>query len=85
MKQNRTYSDEDLAAVSDNPEWTDQDFAAAQPFRDVFPDLYAEIEEERRAVQVSIDRDIVDRFKAEGPDWELRLNRRLREMILSAT
>ena len=24
----------------DNPEWTEEDFARARPFREVFPDIY---------------------------------------------
>ena len=37
------YTAADLAAVSDNPEWTADDFAKAVPFDKAFPDLAATI------------------------------------------
>ena len=33
------YSQADLDAVSDNPEWTAEDIAKARPFSDVFPHM----------------------------------------------
>ncbi len=41
-KQNlpgKPYSQADLDAVSDNPEWTAEDFAAARPFAEISPEL----------------------------------------------
>ena len=35
------YSLADLEAVSDSPEWSEADLAAARPFAEVFPDLAA--------------------------------------------
>jgi hypothetical protein len=33
--------------VSDNPEWTKEDFATAKPFAEVFPELAASIRKRR--------------------------------------
>jgi hypothetical protein len=33
------YTANDMHVVSDNPEWTEADFAKAKPFKKVFPDL----------------------------------------------
>lgn len=86
MSNKRGYTDEDLAAVSDNPEWTEEDFVAARPFKEVFPELAASLksaQEQQRVsrakrVPVEIDRDVVDRFQASGPGWEARINAELR-------
>ena len=45
------YAKDDLAAVSDNPEWTAGDFVNAVPFEQAFPDLAATIS--RRSTQKS--------------------------------
>jgi hypothetical protein len=33
------YAAKDMRAVSDNPEWTEADFARTKPFKRVFPRL----------------------------------------------
>jgi hypothetical protein len=38
-KPGRGYSQEDWDEVSDNPEWTAEDFAKARPFAEVFPEI----------------------------------------------
>ena len=35
MERDRGYTDEDMAEVSDNPEWTEDEFARAKPFAEV--------------------------------------------------
>lgn len=37
----RGFSLQDLIDVSDNPEWSDADLAAARPFTEAFPELAA--------------------------------------------
>ena len=37
------YTQEDWDAVSDNPEWTEEDFANAKPFAEIFPEWAASI------------------------------------------
>lgn len=43
----RGFSLADLEAVSDNPEWSEADLAAARPFAEVFPELAAKMRERR--------------------------------------
>jgi hypothetical protein len=43
----RGYTREDWDTVSDNPEWTEEDFKRAKPFAEVFPDLGESIERGR--------------------------------------
>ena len=33
------YTEDDVAEVLDNPEWTEEDFARARPFPEVFPEI----------------------------------------------
>jgi hypothetical protein len=40
------YTLEDWHDVSDNPEWTDEDFARARPLREALPSLYEAIRQE---------------------------------------
>lgn len=84
------YSREDWDAVSDNPEWTEEDFRRARPFSDVFPDLAASVREEIRkrgpmrtkeAISIRLDMDLIERLRATGPGWQSRVNDALREWI----
>ncbi|KAB0679628.1 BrnA antitoxin family protein [Aureimonas leprariae] len=63
----------------DNPEWTKEDFANAKPFAEVFPELAASIERERRGTSVRLDPDIVEKFRRTGEGWEARVNEVLRK------
>ena len=38
-KKAKSYTAEDMRAVSHNPKWTKEDFAKAKPFAEVFPKL----------------------------------------------
>ena len=73
-----------IAADPDNPELTEADLARARPFAEAQPELLRRIlqarERGRAQEQISliIDRDILDRFRATGPDWQARLNAVLR-------
>jgi uncharacterized protein (DUF4415 family) len=82
----RGYSREDWDAVSDNPEWTEEDFALARPFAEVFPELAASIrrgrppvENPKKQVTLRLDADVVERFRAGGPGWQSRMNEALRK------
>lgn len=84
------YSKEDWDAVSDNPEWTEEDFRRARPFSEVFPDLAASIREELRkrgpartkeAISIRLDMDLVEKLRATGPGWQSRVNDALREWL----
>jgi uncharacterized protein (DUF4415 family) len=82
----RGYSREDWDAVSDNPEWTEEEFRQARPFAEVFPELAASIRRGRppvsnpkKQVTLRIDTDVVERFRAGGPGWQSRMNEALRK------
>jgi uncharacterized protein (DUF4415 family) len=72
--------------TDDNPEWTDEDFARARPaseFHDaailqllVRPRGRPAIAEAARkqAVNIRLDREVIDYFKSDGPGWQTRLN-----------
>ena len=85
---NKAYSKADLAAVSDNPEWTAEDFAAAVPFDQAFPDLAATIRRrgaQKTATKVSttirLSREVLEHFRASGTGWQARVDGALREWI----
>lgn len=85
----RGYTDEDLAEVDDNPEWTDEDFRNAKPFSEALPELYAAWTRSRGAqkaptkmpVSLRLSRDVVERFKADGPGWQTRMDQALRKAV----
>ena len=56
----------------DNPEWTQEDFAKAQPLRDVLPDLYAQLDAERE-VGLKLPAATIRAFAEEGEDWRERM------------
>lgn len=73
----------------ENPEWTEADFARAKPL-DAFPDLARIIRQGRppldeadrkQRVTIYLDRDVVDRLKADGKGWQTRANAGLRKML----
>ena len=75
-----------IDADPDNPEWTEEDFARARPFAEVFPELAASIRRGRppvpnpkKQVTLRIDTDVVERFRAGGPGWQSRMNAALRK------
>jgi uncharacterized protein (DUF4415 family) len=78
----KPYGAADLDVVSDNPEWTDEEFRSAKPFGEVFPELAAAMRRGRgkqkapTKVQVTLrlDRDIVEAFRVTGAGWQARIN-----------
>ena len=88
MTKYKGYSDADMAEVSDNPEWTAEDFAKARPFREVFPDLAVSIRRDGvkaaspdEFVYLHLDPQVIQHFKGTGPGWESRINETLRKAI----
>ena len=73
---NPRYTKQDWDEVSDNPEWTEEDFAHARPLLEVFPALAG-----KALVSLRLDRDVLERFKADGPGWQTRINDALRKVI----
>ena len=77
-----------IAQDPDNSEWTEEDFARARPFREMFPDLAASIDRARgrprsaqpkKQISIRLDEEVVDKFKATGKGWQARINEALRK------
>lgn len=74
----------------DNPEWTEEDFKRAQPPHAILP---AEVlkafpktrgpQAAARKVPVSIrlTAEVVERFKADGPGWQSRIDAALKKAV----
>jgi uncharacterized protein (DUF4415 family) len=86
--EGRGYTREDWDEVSDNPEWTEEDFKNARPFAEVFPELAESIrrargrpavEARKRQISLRLDPDVIDAFKATGKGWQGRINEALRK------
>ena len=74
---------------AENPEWSSEDFANAQPLN-AFPELAQIIRQGRPAlpaearkqrVTMYLDREIVERLKADGRGWQTRANAVLRKAL----
>ena len=82
----KPYSAADLAEVSDNPEWTEEELRTAKPFDEVFPELAAAMRRGRgkqkapTKVQVTLrlDRATVEAFRLAGDGWQARMNAALK-------
>ena len=73
------YTDADLEAVSDNPEWTKDDLERSMSFDEAFPDLAKRVRGPQKAptktmVTLRLDRRVVDHFRAGGDGWQTRIN-----------
>lgn len=83
----RGYTKADWDAVSDNPEWTKEDFAKARPFAEVFPELAALIRRRgpqkaptKKLVSLRLDSDLLDSYRKAGKGWQTKLNDDLRKV-----
>ena len=82
------YSAKDLREVSDNPEWTNKDFAKARPFSEALPDLAASIRKGRgpnkaptkKLVSLRLSGQGLEAYKAKGPGWQSRIDEDLRRI-----
>jgi uncharacterized protein (DUF4415 family) len=75
-----------IAADPDNPEWTVQDFNRAKPFAVAFPALAKsrggrgpQKRPTKVAVSLRLTREVVERFKADGPGWQSRIDDALKK------
>lgn len=83
------YTKADMDAVSDNPEWTAEDFAKAVPFTQAFPELAAKMRAGRGpqkaptkiSTTIRLSPDVLQHFKAGGPGWQSRIDEALRNAI----
>jgi uncharacterized protein (DUF4415 family) len=83
----RGYTQQDWDDVGDNPEWTAEDFSKARPFAEVFPDLAASIRKSQEAaaaptelVSLRLSGEVIEKYKAGGPDWQARIDADLRRI-----
>lgn len=74
------------AAAASDPdarELTDEDLAGLRPFAEVYPELVRRRGPQRAPtkmqVSIRLDRDVVDRFRRDGPGWQARMNQVLRQ------
>lgn len=98
-KRPRKISDEEEARIqegiakdADNPEWTEDDFRKARPFREALPDLAAAmerakarrgrpvLESPKQQISVRLDPDIIRHYKETGKGWQSRMNDDLRKI-----
>ena len=87
-KTNRPFKASDMRAVSDNPEWTKDDFARARHLDEVLPALAGTIRRRgkqkapvKKLVSMRLDPDVVEAYKATGRRWQSRVNRDLRKAM----
>jgi uncharacterized protein (DUF4415 family) len=86
-RKKKGYTAKDLKEVSDNPEWTKEDFARARPFAEVFPELAASIRRGRgpnkaptkKLVSLRLSPDVLDHYRSKGPGWQTRIDDALRK------
>lgn len=79
----------------ENPEWTEEDFQHAQPASKVLPELFGPQDAAamlkprgrpkavatKTRVNMRLDADILEAFKATGQGWQTRVNMALREWL----
>lgn len=85
------HTQADIDAVSDNPEWTAEDFAKAKPFAEVFPELAAKMTGKRGAqkaptkiaTSLRLSPEVIAHFKQGGPGWQGRIDAVLKQWVES--
>jgi uncharacterized protein (DUF4415 family) len=83
------YTAADMRAVSDNPEWTKEDFAKARPFDEMFPGLRKgrgrAKKPTKKSVTIRLDQNVVAFFKKDGDGWQGRINKTLVDAVEKAS
>ncbi|MDF8334099.1 BrnA antitoxin family protein [Novosphingobium cyanobacteriorum] len=84
------FTQADWDEVSDNPEWTEEDFRNARPFAEVFSHLAATIGKrgpQKKPTKVSttlrLSPDVVAHFRATGKGWQARIDQVLKDWVAS--
>jgi len=80
------------ADFDENPEWTEENFARAKPFKEVFPEQYASWKKARRPpvenpkvhIGFRLAADMVQGVRATGPGHNARVERVLREALVKS-
>lgn len=73
-----------IASDPDAPEATDEELAHPMTFAEALPELAEalrkrlggrpRLERPKRAINIRLDQDVIDKFKATGPGWQTRIN-----------
>lgn len=83
------YTAADMRAVSDNPEWTREDFAKARPFDEKFPGWRKgrgpAKKPTKKSVTIRLDQNVVEFFKKDGDGWQGRINQTLVDAVEKAS
>lgn len=84
------YDDVDVDDA-DNPELTEADFAAMRPAREVLGDAVVDAWSKARREAAALDAppdaqpqlsaEVVDFYRAQGPEWQARLNADLEDLV----
>lgn len=88
-EQKFAVSQEPDALDHDNPEWTDADFVRAKPASALPPEILKafpktrgqQLEPKKVPVSIRLSRDVVERFKADGPGWQSRIDAVLKKAV----
>jgi len=74
----------------DNPEWTEEDFKRAKPPHEVLPPQILkafpktrgpQIAPKKVPVSIRLTPEVVERFKADGPGWQSRMDEVLKKAV----
>ena len=70
----------------DSPEWTDEDFARARPLAEAMPGLMRKVRGRQKSpikerITIRLSRDVVGRFRASGPGWQVKVDTALRDWL----
>jgi uncharacterized protein (DUF4415 family) len=90
FKKGQEFTRADWDAV-DSPPATKAELAQARPFAEVFPELAEKMRKNltgrpalarpKQAVSIRLDQDVIDKFKAQGPGWQSRINEVLKKAV----
>jgi uncharacterized protein (DUF4415 family) len=83
------FTQADWDAVSDNPELTAEEIAAARPFAETFPELAAKMRAGRGpqktpkkvSTTIRLSPEVIDHFKSGGAGWQARIDAALQEWV----
>jgi uncharacterized protein (DUF4415 family) len=72
----------------DNPEWTDEDMARAEPFEALPDSLRSKLRGRgpqkaptKERITIRLSRDVVERFRATGDGWQTRVDAALKSWL----
>jgi uncharacterized protein (DUF4415 family) len=78
----------EIATDPDAPEATDEQLAHAMTFAEALPELAEalqkrlagrpKLDKPKKAVNIRLDQDIIEKFKSTGPGWQSRINEALK-------